>query len=89
MRSEINRMSGFHRVQRKRLNFFEFARPRLTDTRFRRCFRISRACFNTLCRNIDDIHGEETFKSEEFLKGLETNQEVVNYCRKCTMRTRR
>ena len=43
----------------------------LTERQFRRYFRMSRECFDLLCRAIKRNVGEGAFKSEEFLRELQ------------------
>ena len=64
----------------KRVRWSEFSKL-LSDSRFRRHFRMDRDCFSKLCDRIEKVVGEEHFMSEEFLDALETSQ--VHKRRKC------
>ena len=40
---------------------------KISDTHFRRMFRMSRECFNSLCNVVLRNIGEEKFKSEKYI----------------------
>ena len=59
---------------RKRKSWDQFQRN-LTDRQFRRYFRMSRECFEYLCKRIVDNVGEREFKSEEYLHNMKFSDE--------------
>ena len=65
-RGRLARFHSKHRRFRQRKSWSEF-RNDLTDTQFRRYFRMSKEMFRQLCHQIIDVIGEEEFKSEDFI----------------------
>ena len=64
-RSRVAKM----RRKKQRLSWSVF-QSTLTDTQFRRMYRMSRACFAQLCGLIEEKVGEEKFKSECYLRRI-------------------
>jgi hypothetical protein len=64
-RSRVAKM----RKKKKRLSWSVFEAS-LTDTQFRRMYRMSRDCFGKLCMLIEEKVGEEKFKSECYLRRI-------------------
>jgi len=56
------------RRDRPRISFSDFTEKMLTKRQFRKYFRMSRDCFDHLCKAIIGNVGEEVFKSKEYLK---------------------
>ena len=65
------------RVFRQRKSWTEF-QSRLTDRQFRRYFRMTRECFNLLCRRIEDSVGAAEFKSEDYLNYLKQSSDPAD-----------
>ena len=68
------------RKKKQRVSWCEFQES-ITDTQFRRMFRMPRTCFKKLCLKIEETVGENRFKSEQFLKNLfyEQSREARTY----------
>jgi hypothetical protein len=47
----------------------------LSDTQFKGMFRMDRQCFHELCTAIENSIGQDSFKSEEYLKVLEKSND--------------
>ena len=58
-----------NRRLRQRRSWSNFQRL-LTDRQFRRYFRMSREVFASLCEKIEEMAGQDTFKSEEYLDDI-------------------
>ena len=66
-RREVNR---YHAIRRLRVSRKSWSRTaaKLSDRQFRRYFRMSKAYFQLLCDQIEDIISPSTFKSELYLQ---------------------
>ena len=64
-RSRVAKM----RKKKKRMLWSVFVES-LTDTQFRRMYRMSRDCFGKLCNLVEEKVGEDKFKSESYLSRL-------------------
>ena len=69
--SQLRRTASKNRRFRKRQSWTSF-QSKLTDTQFRRYFRMERGCFRSLCRKIEEAVGDSEFKSESYLRNLRT-----------------
>ena len=68
-RREVNRYHAIRRL-RVRRKLWSRTAAKLSDRQFRRYFRMSKAYFQLLCDQIEDIIGPSTFKSELYLNKL-------------------
>ena len=67
--SNIRSSSAKKRVFKERQSWESF-QTQLSDRQFRRYFRMSRDCFDQLCKRIEKNVGQSTFKSEQYLLQL-------------------
>ena len=67
--SSLRKKASRERMWRQRKSWEDFSAS-LTDWQFRRYFRMSRECYDLLCKKIRAHVGEEEFKSEEYLEDL-------------------
>ena len=67
--SNIRASSAKKRVFKERQSWESF-QTQLSDRQFRRYFRMSRDCFDQLCKRIEKNVGQSTFKSEQYLLQL-------------------
>ena len=79
MRTSISRRRyANYRRSRRRKSWTEFEQD-LSERQFRRYFRMSRDIFQQMCCEIEDLVGEQCFKSEEYLcQLLEYNADPKN-----------
>ncbi len=79
-RREVNRYHACRSVRVERKWWWRFA-AKLSDRQFLRYFRMSKADFQLLCDQIEDIFGPSTFKSELYLNELMKAPIVANGAR--------
>ena len=79
LKSYNNHLLAKKRRKKKRI-LWSAVNERISDVQFRRMFRMSRDCFDTLCQHIISKIGEKNFKSElyidAFLKGKDQMYEA-------------
>ena len=67
--SQRRSIAAKNRRIRERLSWSTFINS-VSDEQFRRMFRMTKECFNKLCRRIVDGIGEKKFKSEEYIESV-------------------